>query len=627
MGKPEVGTKQDRVKKSTRKYRKRNGFCGPKRKDDDGETSFVNNVNNDTAIVNTGIVNVNNNDTVYTAPPDVQNLNITEDVPATPPPLFSPSVSFSNVQPVEYQTPKEKDNISGYRIIDTEILSVIFSLLLCPQCEQRSLMLGDHICRKQGLSSLLVLKCTNCKFIEEFHTSKTCGRGFDINSRIVYTMRTLGHGYAGIEKFTHLMDMPKPMTLSTYESTNEKVTKAAELVAQETMIDASNELREGTHADEIKDVAVSCDGTWQKRGFQSLNGVFVAISVDNGKILDVEAMNRYCKACCLKEPLKKTDPDTYANWKLSHICKHNYEGSAGSMETEGAKRVFQRSIEKHKLRYTEFLGDGDSKSYLSVKETYPGIEVKKLECVGHYQKRVGTRLRNLKKKEKGLGGRGKLTDAVIDRLQNFFGVAIRQNTGNLQQMKKSVLASLFHVASSNKNNWHFPHCPEGPDSWCKANADKVNGTNLYKPGPGLPLEIVHKVRPIYQALSKDTELEKCLHGKTQNANESFNATIWERVPKTNYVSLRKLEFGVYDAVGHFNIGMKSSILIYEKLNMIPGKFALKGCASINNKRVRRSLYRSDKRQKAKRQALRAKKLKKSDKIDEQEPKTYIPGGF
>ena len=70
-------------------------------------------------------------------------------------------------------------------------------------------MLGDHICRKQGLSSLLVLKCTNCKFIEEFHTSKTCGRGFDINSRIVYTMRTLGHGYAGIEKFMHLMDMPK----------------------------------------------------------------------------------------------------------------------------------------------------------------------------------------------------------------------------------------------------------------------------------------------------------------------------------------------------------------------------------------------------------------------------------
>ena len=63
------------------------------------------------------------------------------------------------------------------------------------------------------------------------------------------------------------------------------------------------------------------------------------------------------------------------------------------------------------------------------------MEVKKLECVGHYQKCVGTRLRKLKKTEKGLGGRGRLTDAVIHRLQNYFGVAIRQNKGNLEAMK------------------------------------------------------------------------------------------------------------------------------------------------------------------------------------------------
>ena len=74
------------------------------------------------------------------------------------------------------------------------------------------------------------------------------------------------------------------------------------------------------------------------------------------------------------------------------------------METEGAKRVFTRSIDKHKVRYVEYLGDGDSKSYVRVKNVYKDIEIKNLECVGHYQKRVGTRLRNLKKKEKGLGG-------------------------------------------------------------------------------------------------------------------------------------------------------------------------------------------------------------------------------
>ena len=40
----------------------------------------------------------------------------------------------------------------------------------------------------------------------------------------------------------------------------------------------------------------------------------------------------------------------------------------------------------------------------------------KLECVGHYQKRVGTQLRNLKKKDKGLGGMCRLTDTTTDWL-------------------------------------------------------------------------------------------------------------------------------------------------------------------------------------------------------------------
>ena len=178
--------------------------------------------------------------------------------------------------------------------------------------------------------------------------------------------------------------------------------------------------------------------------------------------LDVEPKSLSCKSCFLKRDLMKTDPTGYAEWRNSHLC---------NMEPEGAKRVFDRSITKHNLRYVEFLGDGDSKSFTNVKYTYPDHEIKKLECVGHYQKRVGTRLRNLKKKEKGLGRRGRLTDAVIDRLQNYFGVAIRQNSGNLTWMKAGVLATLFHVASSKDNNWHFPHCPTGSNSWCKYNLD------------------------------------------------------------------------------------------------------------------------------------------------------------
>ena len=53
----------------------------------------------------------------------------------------------------------------------------------------------------------------------------------------------------------------------------------------------------------------------------------------------------------------------------------------------------------------QFYGDGDRKSVPTVKVTYPVVTACKLECVGHVQKRVGTRLRNLKKNAKGLGGK------------------------------------------------------------------------------------------------------------------------------------------------------------------------------------------------------------------------------
>ena len=57
--------------------------------------------------------------------------------------------------------------------------------------------------------------------------------------------------------------------------------------------------------------------------------------------------------------------------------------------------------------------DGDSKGFSEVQDVYSkeNVEVVKKECVGHVQKRVGSALRKLKKENKGLGGKGKLTDA------------------------------------------------------------------------------------------------------------------------------------------------------------------------------------------------------------------------
>ena len=83
--------------------------------------------------------------------------------------------------------------------------------------------------------------------------------------------------------------------------------------------------------------------------------------------------------------------------------------------------------------------------------------------------RVRTRCRKLKKNVKGLGGRGRLTNATIDRLQNYFGLAQHQHCHDLKVMQSACRESLFHVASSKDGNYHNPHCPSGTDSWCKHN--------------------------------------------------------------------------------------------------------------------------------------------------------------
>ena len=64
-----------------------------------------------------------------------------------------------------------------------------------------------------------------------------------------------------------------------------------------------------------------------------------------------------------------------------------------------------------------------------------------------------------------MGGKGRLTDSTIDKLQNYYGIAIRSNSGDLTGMKKVIYATLFHCASSEDRNLHH-HFPEGEDSWC-----------------------------------------------------------------------------------------------------------------------------------------------------------------
>ncbi len=60
-------------------------------------------------------------------------------------------------------------------------------------------------------------------------------------------------------------------------------------------------LNQGCDSKTILNLTVSLDGTWKKRGHQSLYGVVFLIDADSGYCLDFETLSKRCEACETKE--------------------------------------------------------------------------------------------------------------------------------------------------------------------------------------------------------------------------------------------------------------------------------------------------------------------------------------
>ena len=80
-------------------------------------------------------------------------------------------------------------------------------------------------------------------------------------------------------------------------------------------------------------------------------------------------------------------------------------------------------------------------------------------------------------------------------------------------------------------------------------------------------DAIRVLKPIFVDLSKDDLLLKCVHGLTQNNNESINNVIWKRVPKDIYVGWEALEMGVASAVINYNNGLNGISDVYNELSI------------------------------------------------------------
>ncbi|XP_066584858.1 uncharacterized protein [Prorops nasuta] len=176
------------------------------------------------------------------------------------------------------------------------------------------------------------------------------------------------------------------------------------------------------------------------------------------------------------------------------------------MEVDSIVEMFLRSVENFGVKYTNYIGDGNSKTFNGIVKMNPygdDYPVTKNVCVGHVQKRMGTRLRNKKKEEK-LGGKKRLTESLIKKLTIYYGLANRRNIHSVKDLKKAAMATLDHYCSTDESPRH-ENCPTNTDSWCEWHkAEATNRLASFKHSARLIDEKVEEhIRPIYEEFSND----------------------------------------------------------------------------------------------------------------------------
>jgi hypothetical protein len=125
--------------------------------------------------------------------------------------------------------------------------------------------------------------------------------GYEI-MKYVYALRSIGRGLQAGRMFSAVMNMAPPNTRITRVSNNQA--KAASEVCQASIMHAAEEAKEVIEGNR-DDMAAAFDGTWQKRGYTSLNGVMIVTSFDTGKVLDFECFSKYCAGCANQTNLER----------------------------------------------------------------------------------------------------------------------------------------------------------------------------------------------------------------------------------------------------------------------------------------------------------------------------------
>jgi len=154
-----------------------------------------------------------------------------------------------------------------------------------------------------------------------------------------------------------------------------------------------------------------------------------------------------------------------------------------------------------------------------------------------------------------------------------------EETQAILKIWKRKFGSLYHKLSCDEKPQH-DECPEGEDSWCSWQKAKATGTlHEHKHKSALPQDVYKALTPVYEELSRDDLLKRCVGSCTQN-NESFNSIVWSLAPKSVSSDKVDLDIAATIATCVYNDGLTSIMKIMELLGITIGSNCYNFCQKI-----------------------------------------------
>jgi hypothetical protein len=118
------------------------------------------------------------------------------------------------------------------------------------------------------------------------------------------------------------------------------------------------------------------------------------------------------------------------------------------------------------------------------------------------------------------------------------------------------------------------------------------------------------IKPVFTYVASVDPLKRFLHGETQKLSECLNSVIWTRIPKTVFVRLETLKFGVYDAVLCFTGGVARKSDVLNMLGVRSGSNTVNALKQIDIERIWKAETAKLDRSREARKSKRAQKRRK-----------------